>query len=223
MKGISHFLFLSLFLVFYACADDSTRQVQEAAAVPPTEAELKAAGLETATFASGCFWCTEAVFERVQGVNKVISGYSGGREKNPTYEQVGAGQTGHAESVQVYYDPKVITYPELLEIFFATHDPTTLNRQGPDVGRQYRSAIFYRNDTEKQQALDYVKKLTDAGKYTKPIVTEIKPFTAFWPAEGYHQDYYQHHPDDSYIVNVSAPKVHKFEKQFKQKLKPQYQ
>ena len=223
MKFISHFLFLSLLLVFYACADASSRQAQTAAAIAPTDAELTAAGLEKATFASGCFWCTEAVFERVQGVNKVISGYSGGPEKKPTYEQVSAGNTGHAEAVQVYYDPKVITYPELLEIFFATHDPTTLNRQGPDVGRQYRSAIFYQNDAEEQQAQDYVKKLTATGKYSNRIVTEIKPFTVFWPAEGYHQDYYLHHPDDSYIVNVSAPKVHKFEKEFKNKLKKQYQ
>ena len=223
MKRLYPFLFLSLMLLFYACADASTRQAKTTPAVTPTEAELKAAGLTMATFASGCFWCTEAVFERVQGVNKVISGYSGGPEKNPTYEQVGAGRTGHAEAVQVYYDPKVITYPELLEIFFATHDPTTLNRQGPDVGPQYRSAIFYHNDTEKQQAQDYMKKLTATGKYKNRIVTEIKPYTVFWPAEGYHQDYYLHHPDDSYIVNVSAPKVRKFEKEFKQKLKPQYQ
>ncbi|MDB5263371.1 MAG: peptide-methionine (S)-S-oxide reductase [Adhaeribacter sp.] len=223
MKRFCHFLFLSLLLVIYACADASTRQAQTAAAILPTDTELQAAGLTKATFASGCFWCTEAVFERVKGVNKVISGYSGGPEKNPTYEQVGAGLTGHAEAVQVYYDPQIITYPELLQIFFATHDPTTLNRQGPDVGRQYRSAVFYHNDTEKQQTQDYIKELAASGKYANRIVTEIKPFAAFWPAEAYHQDYYQHHPDDSYIVNVSAPKVHKFEKEFKQKLKPQYQ
>ena len=210
-------------LIFYACTDASSRQAQNAPATLPAETELKAAGLETATFASGCFWCTEAIFERVQGVDKVISGYSGGKEKKPTYEQVSYGKTGHAEAVQVYYNPKVITYPELVEIFFATHDPTTLNRQGPDIGPQYRSAIFYRTNAEKQQAQDYVKKLEAERKYKNRIVTEIQPFTAFWPAEGYHQDYYQHHPDESYIVNVSAPKVRKFEKEFKHKLKPQYQ
>lgn len=222
MKRLSTFLLLSLMLIFNACTDASSQQAQKAPAQLPTEAQVKAAGQEIATFASGCFWCTEAIFERVQGVDKVISGYSGGKEKKPTYEQVSYGNTGHAEAVQVYYDPKVVTYPELVQIFFATHDPTTLNRQGPDIGRQYRSAIFYRTDAEKQQAQDYVKKLETERKYTKRIVTEIQPFTAFWPAEGYHQDYYQHNPNDSYIQNVSAPKVRKFEKEFKHKLKPQY-
>jgi len=222
MKRILPFLFLSLLLIVVACADATTRQANTAA-IAPTDAELQATGLETATFASGCFWCTEAVFERVKGVNKVLSGYAGGKEKNPTYEQVSAGQTGHAESVQVYYDPKVVTYPELLEVFFATHDPTTLNRQGPDIGKQYRSAIFFRNTTEQQQAQDYIKKLDATGKYKNRIVTEVKPFTAFYTAENYHQDYYVHNPDNPYIISVTQPKVLKFEKEFKHKLKPQFQ
>ena len=223
MIRLPHLFLLSFLTLLFACADATTRQAQQTAVPTPTDAELQAAGLATATFASGCFWCTEAVFERVKGVDKVISGYSGGPEKNPTYSQVSAGQTGHAEAVQVYYDPKVVTYPELLQIFFATHDPTTLNRQGPDVGRQYRSAIYYRNSTEQHQAPDYVKELTSAQKYAKPIVTEIKPFTAFYNAEGYHQDYYLHNLSDPYILSVSRPKVVKFEKEFKSKLKPQYQ
>lgn len=223
MIRLPHFLLLSFLTLLIACADATTRQAQQAAATAPTEAELQAAGLATATFASGCFWCTEAIFERVKGVDKVVSGYTGGPEKNPTYEQVSAGRTGHAEAVQVFYDPKIVTYPELLQIFFATHDPTTLNRQGPDVGKQYRSAIYYRNSTEQQQAQDYVKKLTTDQKFNNPIVTEIKPFSEFYNAEGYHQDYYQHHPSEPYILSVSRPKVLKFEKEFKDKLKPQYQ
>jgi peptide-methionine (S)-S-oxide reductase len=223
MIRLPYFLLLSFLTLLFACADATSREPQQAVVTTPTAAELQAAGLTTATFASGCFWCTEAIFERVKGVERVISGYTGGPEKNPNYEQVSAGLTGHAEAVQVFYDPKVVTYPELLQIFFATHDPTTLNRQGPDVGKQYRSAVFYHNSTEQKQAQDYIKKLTAEQKFKKPIVTQIKPFKVFYNAEGYHQDYYQLHPSEPYILSVSRPKVIKFEKEFKDKLKPQYQ
>jgi len=213
------YLFAALIAVLQACTEGKTKPV----AAPPLPAlpvaEVKAKGLELATFASGCFWCTEAVFERLKGVDRVISGYSGGPEKNPTYEQVGGGETGHAEAVQVYFDPKQITYPELLEVFFATHDPTTLNRQGPDVGKQYRSAIFYHNEEQKQQASAYMQELAAKKAYPKRIVTQLQPYQIFYTAEDYHQDYYEHNPNNPYIQSVTAPKVHKFEKQFKAKLK----
>ena len=175
--------------------------------------------LDTATFASGCFWCTEAIFERVNGVKSVISGYSGGTVPNPTYEEVCTGNTGHAECTQIIYDPSVISYDELLEIFWKMHDPTTLNRQGNDVGTQYRSAIFYHNEQQKEKAEYYKKKLTDEKIWDKPIVTEITKFTKFYPAETYHQEYYDKNPNQGYCAYVITPKVEKFEKIFKDKLK----
>jgi peptide-methionine (S)-S-oxide reductase len=175
--------------------------------------------LDTATFASGCFWCTEAIFERVNGVKSVISGYSGGTVPNPTYEEVCTGNTGHAECTQIIYDPSVISYDELLEIFWKMHDPTTLNKQGNDVGTQYRSAIFYHNEQQKEKAEYYKKKLTDEKIWDKPIVTEITKFTKFYPAETYHQEYYDKNPNQGYCAYVITPKVEKFEKIFKDKLK----
>jgi peptide-methionine (S)-S-oxide reductase len=221
MIRFPHYLFI-LFLALFSCAEGGgNRSVAQAR--PLSQAEL--AGAETAVFAGGCFWCTEAVFERVKGVKQVISGYAGGREKKPTYEQVSSGLTGHAESVQVYYDPKVITYQELLEMFFVAHDPTTLNRQGPDVGRQYRSAIFYQNEGQQQAAREYIRELTAKGAFSRPIVTEVKPLTTFWPAEAYHQNYYDQEENKSnpYIISVTTPKVNKFVKHFHDKLKPVYQ
>ena len=176
-------------------------------------------GLKKATFGSGCFWCTEAIFERVKGVVSVVSGYSGGMVENPTYEQVCSGKTGHAEAVQITYDPKVVSYPELLEIFWRTHDPTTLNRQGNDVGTQYRSAIFYHNEEQKKLAEEYKKKLDESGAWGNPIVTEIVPYKNFYKAENYHQDYFENNPNQGYCSFVIAPKVEKFEKVFKDKLK----
>ncbi|RDC65787.1 peptide-methionine (S)-S-oxide reductase MsrA [Adhaeribacter pallidiroseus] len=208
-----------LFLGLHSCTEAKTKPITTAPLPPLPAAEIKAKGLELATFAGGCFWCTEAVFERLRGVDRVISGYTGGAEKNPTYEQVGAGETGHAEAVQIYFDPKQVTYPELLEVFFATHDPTTLNRQGPDVGKQYRSAIFYHSEEQKQQALAYVKELETKKAFRRPIVTQLQPYKMFYTAEGYHQDYYEHNPNNPYVQSVTAPKVHKFEKQFRAKLK----
>ena len=175
--------------------------------------------LQIATFGSGCFWCTEAVFERLNGVYKVVSGYAGGTVENPTYEQVCTGKTGHAEVTQITYDPSVLSYDELLEVFWKTHDPTTLNRQGNDVGTQYRSVIFYHNEEQKQLAEKYKEELNKSGAWDKPIVTEISPFTNFYPAEGYHQDYYKNNPHQGYCAFVIAPKVEKFEKVFKDKLK----
>ena len=180
---------------------------------------VKMEGLEKATFGSGCFWCTEAIFERVKGVVSVVSGYSGGTVENPTYEQVCSGETGYAEAVQITYDPEVISYPELLEIFWRTHDPTTLNRQGNDVGTQYRSVIFYHNDEQKKLAEEYKKKLDESGAWDKPIVTEIAPYKNFYNAEAYHQDYFKNNPHQGYCSFVIAPKVEKFEKVFKDKLK----
>ena len=175
--------------------------------------------LEKATFGMGCFWCSEAVFERVKGVESVVSGYAGGKTSNPTYEEVCSGSTGFAESIQITYDPTVISYDELLEIFWKTHDPTTLNRQGNDIGTQYRSVIFYHNDEQKKLAEEYKEKLDKSGAWDKPIVTEIVPFTNFYKAEDYHQDYYANNPNQGYCAYVIAPKVEKFEKVFKDKLK----
>lgn len=172
-----------------------------------------------ATFGSGCFWCTEAIFERLNGVVKVISGYSGGSVPNPSYEAVCTGKTGHAECTQIYYDPKIISYVQLLEVFFKTHDPTTLNRQGADVGTQYRSAIFYNSEEQKQLAEKVKQELTSAKIWDKPIVTEISPLKSFYIAEEYHQNYYNRNTNQGYCSFVITPKIEKFEKVFKDLLK----
>ena len=177
---------------------------------------------EQATFAGGCFWCTEASFERIEGVIDVFSGYSGGVQQYPTYKQVGYGETDHAEAIQIYYDPAVITYAKLLEVFFVAHDPTTLNRQGPDKGRQYRSGIYYRTDKEKALVEAYIEKLNKSGKFSNPIVTEVAPYQEFWSAEAYHQNYYELHPENPYIGSVSRPKVEKVKKVFSDILKAKY-
>ena len=174
---------------------------------------------DTATFGTGCFWCTEAVFQELKGVLKVTSGYSGGTVKNPSYEEVCSGTTGHAECLQIIYDPKMISFDELLEVFWEAHDPTTLNRQGNDVGTQYRSVIFYHDAEQKKKAEEYKVKLDKSGAYDNPIVTEITPFSRFYAAEDYHQDYYRLHGSQPYCTFVIRPKVEKFEKVFKNKLK----
>jgi peptide-methionine (S)-S-oxide reductase len=176
-------------------------------------------GIQTATFGAGCFWCTEAVFGRLEGVESVTSGYSGGRMKNPSYQDVGDGISGHAEVVQITYDSAVISYAELLEVFWKTHDPTTLNRQGADRGTQYRSAIFYHNETQQKLAEYYKRKLDAAGVYSNPIVTEISAFTEFYPAEDYHQSYFTENPNLSYCRAVIAPKIDKLKRVFGDKLK----
>lgn len=174
---------------------------------------------EIATLAGGCFWCLEAVFSELNGVLHVQSGYSGGHVENPTYEQVCRGDTGHAESVQISFDPAVISYRDLLQVFFAIHDPTTLNRQGPDIGTQYRSAIFYHNEEQRRIAEDVIADLTRQQIWEQPIVTEVTPFKAFYPAEDYHREYFARHPDQPYCQAVVAPKVAKFRKQFQNRLK----
>lgn len=174
---------------------------------------------EIATFGNGCFWCTEAVFQQVKGVSKVESGYTGGKVANPSYEAVCTGTTGHAEVLQITFDPSVVSYPELLEIFWNTHDPTTLNRQGNDVGTQYRSAVFYHNDEQRKQAEAYKAQLTAAKTYKDPIVTEITPFDKFYKADDYHQNYYRRNGSAPYCQYVVRPKVEKFQKQFANKLK----
>ncbi|SFI75014.1 peptide-methionine (S)-S-oxide reductase MsrA [Planctomicrobium piriforme] len=170
--------------------------------------------LATATFGSGCFWCTEAVFLSLAGVKSVISGYSGGPAPNPTYRQVCTGNTGHAEVIRVTFDPTVVTYPQLLEAFFFSHDPTTLNRQGNDVGTQYRSVIFYHDDEQKRQAEEIIQKLDESGAYGSPIVTEVSPLINYYPAEDYHQDYFALHGHEPYCQMVVRPKVEKFRKAF---------
>jgi peptide-methionine (S)-S-oxide reductase len=179
---------------------------------------LKATGV--ATFANGCFWCTEAVFEELNGVISAVSGYSGGHTENPTYKEVSYEETGHAECLQITYDTSVITFDELLEVFWETHDPTTLNRQGGDAGTQYRSAIFYHNDEQKQKAEKYKAELDKSGAFNKPIVTEITAFTKFYEAENYHQQYYElNQGQNPYCSIVIRPKLEKFRKVFKDKLK----
>lgn len=191
------------------------------AAAPTGQTADAAKKTATATFANGCFWCTEAVFQRIKGVQSVISGYTGGSVANPTYQQVGMGVTGHAEGIQIVFDPAVISYEELLEIFWKTHDPTTLNRQGHDVGTQYRSAIFYHDDEQKRIAEHYKQKLTDAKVFHRPIVTQIVKFDKFYPAEGYHQNYYNLNRRQPYCKMVVHPKVEKLHRVFQDKLKPE--
>lgn len=174
---------------------------------------------ETAYFASGCFWCVEAIFESVKGVKEVVSGYSGGSEQNPTYEQVAYGRTHHAEAVEVFYNPKEISYLALVQVFFGSHDPTSLNRQGPDRGAQYRSIAFYKNDNEKKMIEDYIQLLESENVYDRPIVTEVTAFEKFWKAEEYHQDFERRNPNQSYIRAVSIPRLNRFKENFKEYLK----
>ena len=174
---------------------------------------------ELATFGNGCFWCTEALFMRLKGVHKAIPGYSGGHADNPTYREVCTGETGHAEALQITYDPGEISYEDLLKVFWKTHDPTTRNRQGFDVGSQYRSVIFYHTPQQKKLAEDCRSVLETEKVWSRPIVTEIVPFSKFWPAEEYHHDYYARNPSNGYCRTVVTPKIHKFESVFKEKLK----
>lgn len=189
--------------------------------IPQIQSEVKMSSnkYEIATLGEGCFWCSEAIFQRIKGVIKVESGYSGGNVPNPSYEAVCSGKTRHAEVVQITFDPSIISYRELLEIFFNTHDPTTLNRQGADVGTQYRSVIFYHNEEQKKIAEDIKEKLNDSKIWENPIVTEISPFKNFYKAEDYHQNYYNHNPYQPYCSFVISPKLEKLKKFFSEKLK----
>jgi peptide-methionine (S)-S-oxide reductase len=200
-------------LAFLSCAPKTNNTKTDTKAstvnIAPQDEE------SVATFASGCFWCVEEVYESLLGVREVISGYSGGKAEDANYSDVSSGRTDHAESVQIYYDTTIISFAQLVSAFFASHDPTTLNQQGPDHGRQYRSIAFYRNEKEKEVILNEIKKLTDSGEFEKPIVTEVVPFTAFYPAEDYHQDYISRNPDDPYVKNVSKPRYERFKKAYK--------
>lgn len=209
-----YIIIFGILISFSSCAQNS-RENNKVTKSNKTYPE----GYEKATLAGGCFWCVEAVFERVEGVHDAISGYSGGKENNPTYNAVAAGKTSHAEAVEIYYDPEKISYAKILEIFFATHDPTTLNRQGPDVGPQYRSSVFYHNDRQKEIAQEVIQELERKKAFKNPVVTEVVPFEKFFTAEDYHQDYYELNPDNPYIINVTRPKILKFEKEYKDVLK----
>ena len=178
--------------------------------------------LKKATFGAGCFWCVEAVFERVKGVKSAVSGYAGGSETNPTYANVSSGKSSHAEAVTIYFDFSEVDFRTLLEVFFATHDPTTLNRQGPDVGAQYRSAVFFHDEKQKELIDEYLQQLESENKFQDPIVTQVVPFEKFYEAEAYHQDYYASHPNEPYIRSVTEPKIKKFEKEFQSLLKEAY-
>lgn len=169
---------------------------------------------EVATFGGGCFWCLDAAFRQLRGVERVVSGYAGGKRPNPTYEQVCSGATGHAEVIQVTFDPEVISYRDLLGVLFTIHDPTTLNRQGNDIGTQYRSVIFYHSPQQMQDAKDVIAELTTNAVWDDPIVTEIAPFSAFYPAEGYHQDYFSKNPNQPYCAAIVAPKVSKVRREY---------
>jgi peptide-methionine (S)-S-oxide reductase len=186
-----------------------------------TPREASSRLLEVAVLGGGCFWCTEAAFTQLRGVEKVESGYSGGTLAYPTYEQVSTGKTGHAEVVRVTFDPEVISFKEVLEIFFSMHDPTTLNRQGPDVGTQYRSVIFYLDDEQKKTGEQVIEELSDEKVWDEPIVTRLEPLKDFYPAEDYHKDYFKKHPEQSYCTLVIAPKIAKLRKLYFSKLKLQ--
>lgn len=180
---------------------------------------MESNNLETATLAAGCFWCVEAVFDDLKGVVDVASGYSGGHTENPTYQEVCSETTGHAEVIQIKFNPNEISFKEILQVFFAVHDPTTLNRQGNDIGTSYRSAIFYHIDEQRQIAEEVIKEVTEEGVYDNPIVTQVAPFDKFYVAENYHQEYFANNPNQPYCAAIVAPKVAKFRKKFLDKLK----
>lgn len=194
-----------------SCAETQGQKVK----IPLAKKEKPSANEAVATFAEGCFWHAEIVFQSLVGVRDAVSGYAGGTDRHPDYEKVSTGETGHAETVQVYYDPSKISYETLVRALFASMDPTELNRQGNDVGTQYRSIAFYRNANEKKIIDAEIKRLTDSKRYNGKIVTEIKPFTAFYPAENYHQEYIYYHPGNPYVANVSIPDYMKFRNTFK--------
>jgi peptide-methionine (S)-S-oxide reductase len=211
--------YFAVIILFAGCTNGQPAKGQDKLVPVPKPS----AGEAVATFGGGCFWSMSEAMSELKGVNKVVSGYAGGKTKNPTYEDVSSTATGHAEVTQIYYNPKVISYEKLAEAFFYAHDPTTLNRQGPDVGTDYRSIAFYRTPEEKGILLATVKKVNESKHYTNPIVTQIVPFTAFYGAEHYHQGYYRTHGDNPYISSVSQPKVMKFRKVIKADLKAEFQ
>lgn len=216
MKKIQGLLFFMLMIAMTSCAQKTKKQVPER--------KLSAKELSKfsqATFAAGCFWHEEALFESIKGVKEAISGYAGGSAKNPSYEGIEEGNTGYAETVNVYYDSSVVTYPQLLKIYFYGQDPTQVNGQGPDHGTQYRSILFYRNDSEKKMGEDYIASMKRSGKYNAPITVQLMPYTKFWPAEDYHQDYIQKHPYGGYVMGFSIPEVKKVQQQYPDMIKPE--
>lgn len=208
-------LLLALALLATACGEGKTLAPRQTPATPMSSP----AQLETATFGGGCFWCTEAIFLQVEGVHRVVSGYSGGTAKNPTYKEVCTGATGHAEVIQIHYDPAAVRFETLLEIFFKTHDPTTLNRQGADEGTQYRSVVFYHSEEQARITREVIADLTKAQVWPDPIVTQVEAFSVFYPAEDYHQNYYNQNTEQGYCRAVITPKVEKFRKVFADRLK----
>ena len=213
IKGLS----LVLSLIFSSCTAKEKPVVKEEFK-EPVKIKVKE-GMEVATFAGGCFWCTEAVFLEIKGVEKVVSGYIGGKTKNPTYKDICTGETGHAEAIQITFNPNEVAYEDLLEVFFGTHDPTTLNRQGADVGTQYRSEIFYHSEAQKTKVENYIQLLEKEKLYDKKIVTKVSSATVFYPAEDYHQNYYNQNSSQGYCQMVIAPKLEKLRKYYKSKLK----
>lgn len=218
MKQIRMMAWLPLLALLMGCGASAADGQTTAGTPKPSDQELES--MHTAVFASGCFWCVEAVFESVKGVKEAVSGYAGGDEPTPTYRQVSAGKTSHAEAVKVYYDSSQVDFSTLVKVFFGSQDPTTLNRQGPDAGTQYRSIAFYENETERQIIEDHIETLESNGSYQPgEIVTEVEPLEKFWPAEDYHQDYERKHPNQPYVRSVSIPRLRRFQAKFPELLK----
>lgn len=208
-----YFLIFVLLGTSYACSKQQPKEAEQA-----TQKDLS--GYAKAYFASGCFWCVEAVFESVKGVEEAVSGYAGGHTKNPTYQSIGTGTTGHAETVEVYYDPEVVSFETLVKVFFGSHDPTTLNRQGPDAGTQYRSIAFYQNESEKTIIENYINSLVENGTYNKgEVTTQVSKLERFYKAEAYHQNYEKNHPENPYVQGVSIPRLNRFKENFPELLK----
>lgn len=222
MRILNQITITLLVLFFTMCGPvgktDGVNKKQESSAAR----NVTQAGLKKAYFASGCFWCVEAIFESVIGVREVVSGYSGGKTENPTYKLIGTGKTGHSEAVEVIYDPKIISFSTLIEVFYGSHNPTTVNGQHPDYGSQYRSMIYYQDQEEEKIAKDFKQALEDSGDYSKPIATEIVAFEKFWPAEDYHQDYEKLNPNQPYIKSVSIPRLKKFQRKFPHLIKKEH-
>ncbi|MCJ7468251.1 MAG: peptide-methionine (S)-S-oxide reductase MsrA [Maribacter sp.] len=223
MKAYSNLFTVLIMLGSISCQSNNKKTVRQEAAeaqnemLPEVPQDLSS--YKKAYFASGCFWCVEAIFESVKGVKEAISGYAGGSTENPTYEEVGTGTTGHAEAVEVYYDPKEVSFTELVQVFFGSQDPTTLNRQGPDRGTPYRSIAFYQNEEEEKIITSYIAALEEKHVYERPIVTEVIKFSKFYEAEAYHQGYEKKHPDNPYVQGVSIPRLNRFKKNFPTYLK----
>lgn len=223
MRQFLLFSLLGLLSISTSCSQGSRDgSVQEVTKIHEYNLDIDKSNYQTAVLAGGCFWCTEAAFHRIDGVIEVISGYAGGGDEKPNYKGVCSGRTKFAEAIYIYYDESVIDYETLLDVFFIAHNPTQLNRQGNDVGPQYRSAVFYQNEAQKSAAQNTIKALSESEIYSNPIVTTLEPYDLFWTAESYHQNFYELNPNQSYVSAVSRPKVEKVMKVFKSKLKSQY-